>query len=242
MLLIPIWNYAIYTGGDAINLALHTTIEFKCTTNGDRPPDWFVNGNVAVTSGESYRSRTSNGRDITTTLTIDGNGTQVTWNIYCEFYVTEERQFVRVHSTTVIFRGLLQSSYSLMQYSISSAIAELSWTSSNIELFITGFLTSPENISINNSTIEWKPPYSSLNNDTVHVDPHIIQYTVYITDIYTGNSIVTENVTETKDTFNIDDNLCPTCQVSAWNAGGEGELSEPVQYSTPQGKQATDIL
>ena len=25
-------------------------------------------------------------------------------------------------------------------------------------------------------------------------------------------------------------------QVSAWNAGGEGELSEPVQESAPQGK------
>ena len=127
MLLIPIETVLliwIHTGGDAINLALHTTIEFKCTTNGVRPPNWFVNGIVAVTTGDSYGLRTSNGRDITTTLTIDGNSTQVTWNIYCE--VTEENQFVIVHSTTVIFRGLLQSSYSLMQYSISSAIAELS--------------------------------------------------------------------------------------------------------------------
>ena len=91
MLLIPIWNHTIYTGGDAIILALHTTIEFNCTTNGDRTPDWFVNGKVAVTTGDSYGLRTSNGRDITTTLTIDGNGTQITWNIYCESYVTEER-------------------------------------------------------------------------------------------------------------------------------------------------------
>ena len=123
MLLIPIWNHAIYTGGDAINLAHHTTVEFKCTTNGDRTPDWFVNGSVVVTTGGSYRSRTSNGRDITTTLTIDGNGTQVTWNIYCEVY--EEHQFVRVHSTTVIFQGLLQSSYRLMQYSPGISFHEL---------------------------------------------------------------------------------------------------------------------
>ena len=77
-----------------------------------------------------------------------------------------------------------------------------------------------------------------MNNDTMHVDPHITQYTVYITDIYTGNIIVQENVTETQFTFNIqDDDLCPMFQVSAWNAGGEGELSEPVQGNTPRGKQ-----
>ena len=69
------------------------------------------------------------------------------------------------------------------------------------------------------------------------MDPHITQYTVYITDNYTGDSIVKENVTETKYTFNIQDELCPTCQVSAWNAGGEGELSEPMLESTPRGKQ-----
>ena len=119
MLLIPIETVLliwIHTGGDAINLALHTTIEFKCTTNGVRPPNWFVNGKVAVTNGDSYRSRTSNGgEDVTTTLTIDGNDTQVTLNIYCEVY--QEHQFVRVHSTTVLFQGLLQSSYRLMQYS-----------------------------------------------------------------------------------------------------------------------------
>ena len=100
----------MHTGGDAINLALHTTIEFKCTTvNGDRTPDWFVNGSVVVTTGDSYRLRTSIGRGITATLTIDGNDTQVTWNIHCEVY--EEHQFVHVHSTTVMFQGLLQSSY-----------------------------------------------------------------------------------------------------------------------------------
>ena len=77
-----------------------------------------------------------------------------------------------------------------------------------------------------------------MNNDTIHVDPHITQYTVYVTDNYTGNIIVKENVTETQFiiTSNIqDDSLCPMYQVSAWNAGGEGELSEPVD-STPQGK------
>ena len=75
------------------------------------------------------------------------------------------------------------------------------------------------------------------------MDPHITQYTVYITDNYTGNSISKQNVTETEYIINNqDDGLCPMYQVSAWNAGGEGELSEPVQERTPQGKWAKDFL
>ena len=75
------------------------------------------------------------------------------------------------------------------------------------------------------------------------MDPHITQYTVYITDNYTGNILVKENVTETQYT-NIQqgDDLCLMYRVSAWNVGGEGEMSELAQESTPQGKQAKDIL
>ena len=80
-------------------------------------------------------------------------------------------------------------------------------------------------------------------SDIIHVDPRIIQYTVYITDNYTGNIIVKENVTETQFTnIQQDDGLCPMCQVSAWNSGGEGEMSEQAQDSTPRGKQAKNIL
>ena len=75
-----------------------------------------------------------------------------------------------------------------------------------------------------------------MNNDIIHVDPHITHYTVYITDNYSGNSIVKENVTETQFTFNASGGICPIYRVSAWNAGGEGELSEPVQGSRPRGK------
>ena len=103
----------------------------------------------------------------------------------------------------------------------------------------TGRLHPPQNVTRNSSIIEWKPPYSAMNNesDIIHVDPHITQYTVYITDNYTGNIIVTENVTETQFTpINQGNILCPMYRVSAWNVGGEGELSEPVQESTPQGK------
>ena len=101
-----------------------------------------------------------------------------------------------------------------------------------------GHLPSPENVQSNETVnIKWNPPYYSVNNDVIHVYPHITQYTVYITDNYTGNTIK-ENVTETQFTFNTRENvLCPMYEVSAWNAGGEGELSEPVQDSIPQGKQ-----
>ena len=75
-----------------------------------------------------------------------------------------------------------------------------------------------------------------MNNDTIHVDPHITHYTVYIFDNYSGNSIVKENVTGMGFTFNASDGVCRIYRVSAWNAGGEGELSEPVQESTPHGK------
>ena len=110
----------------------------------------------------------------------------------------------------------------------------------------TGHLPSPENVlineSVNSSTIEWKPPYSSLNSDTIQVDPHITQYTVYITDIYTGN-IFKRNVTETRFTFNAsDDGTCPKYQVTGWNAGGEGELSEPVHECHPRSKLTTFLL
>ena len=65
-----------------------------------------------------------------------------------------------------------------------------------------------------------------MNNDIIHVDPHITQYTVYITDNFTGDA-VKNNITKTQLIFNVsDDDLCPIFQVSAWNAGGEGELSE----------------
>ena len=77
-----------------------------------------------------------------------------------------------------------------------------------------------------------------MNNDVIHMDPHITQYTVYITNNYTGNNaIVVKNVTETRFTFDASqDCSCPMYQVSAWNVGGEGELSEPVQRCIPHSK------
>ena len=82
-----------------------------------------------------------------------------------------------------------------------------------------------------------------MNNDIIHVDPRITQYTVYITDNYTGNSIVEENVTGTQFTFSIpDDVLSPMYEVSAWNAGGEGEMSEPVHGCIPRSKLSAGLI
>ena len=50
------------------------------------------------------------------------------------------------------------------------------------------------------------------------------------------------NMTETSFTPPHNIALCPIYRVSAWNAGGEGELSEPVQESTPQGKHFKGFL
>ena len=81
-------------------------------------------------------------------------------------------------------------------------------------------------------------------SDVIHVDPHITLYTMYIFDAYNRNMIHSVNTTETSftPTHNVYMYLCPMYQVSAWNAGGEGNKSEPVQDSTPQGKQAKDFL
>ena len=111
-----------------------------------------------------------------------------------------------------------------------------------------GPLPPPENVMIssqNSSTqLQWKPPYNTMNNesDVIYVDPHITQYTVYIFDAYTRRMMRSMNMTETsfKPTNNVPP--CPMYHVSAWNAGGEGELSEPVQERMPQGKQTKDFL
>ena len=76
-----------------------------------------------------------------------------------------------------------------------------------------------------------------MNNDIMRVEPHITNYTVYITDNYTGNSILEKNVTEARFTFIIPDGvICPTYQVSCWNAGGQGNTSELMQGCVPRSK------
>ena len=112
---------------------------------------------------------------------------------------------------------------------------------------LTGPLPSPKNVALSSQRfsvrqLQWQPPYYTMNqgSDIIDVDPHITQYTVYVVDAYTRKMIGNElNTIETNFTIrNIisDHGLCPMYQVSAWNAGGVGELSEPVYESAPQGK------
>ena len=68
------------------------------------------------------------------------------------------------------------------------------------------------------------------------MDPHITQYTVYTVDNYTGNYTDKVNVTGTSFRGNIsDDNpSCPIYRVSAWNSGGEGDMSVPLPGYLPR--------
>jgi len=107
-------------------------------------------------------------------------------------------------------------------------------------LVFTGPLSSPENVhlnKLNNSSFEinWSPPYSTRNNESrvMQVDPRITQYTVYIIDNNTGDTVHVVNVTETHYTIRsnaLDDGSCPmySIRVTAWNSGGEGGMSGPV--------------
>ena len=117
----------------------------------------------------------------------------------------------------------------------------------HISCSLAGSLPSPENVTISSQNfstqnyaatqLQWKPPYYTLNQESavIHVDSHITHYTVYTMEVSNDSMIDSVNVTETS--FTLTNILpCPMYRVSAWNAGGEGELSESVQESTPQGK------
>ena len=133
---------------------------------------------------------------------------------------------------------------SLLQREREEGVATAWHPGEYITCSLAGSLPSPENVTIssqNSSTqLQWKPPYYMMNQESaavIHVDPHITQYTVYIFDASNDSMNDSVNVTETSFTHTNNILLCPIYQVSAWNAGGEGELSEPVQESRPQGKQ-----
>ena len=110
-----------------------------------------------------------------------------------------------------------------------------------VMMSFTGSLPSPESITINSSAIQWNDPYYAMNSESnfMHVNPHIIHYTIYIVDNYTGNYIDKANVTERSFTLGSiapDDCLYPVYGVSAWNSGGEGEMSEPLPEYLPHSK------
>ena len=125
-------------------------------------------------------------------------------------------------------------------------LISLAWMITKCSTLI-GPLPSPENVSLSSqnssvSRLRWNPPYYTVNqeSDIIDVEPHIMYYTVYIFDAFTWRIIRSVNTTETNFTPGNNmpnDSLCPMYKVSAWSVSGEGEISEPVQESTPQGEQ-----
>ena len=132
----------------------NTTINLTCVTGGNRAPSWFANGTEVYTTGDRYRVSTTSGIYYTATLTINGNLTCETLNVYCEVYNTTEQRFVHMHNTTLRFKGWLHSF--LLLFSMSFCTMHCKPTTSKTLKF-TGLLPSPENVHIkehfNSSTI-----------------------------------------------------------------------------------------
>ena len=102
----------------------NTTINLTCRVPSDvRVPGWYANATEVTTTGDRYSVSTRNGVYKTAILTINGNLTCETVKVYCEVYNTTEQQFVRMHNTTLIFQGWLQSF--LLLFGIGSYINAL---------------------------------------------------------------------------------------------------------------------
>ena len=93
--------------GDVMIVAPDITVEFTCSGAVDSfQPTWFLNGRVAETEGNCYRSRLRRLGELNTTatLTISGNyDTCDNFKIYCRIF--RELQFLYLHNTTVTFQG-----------------------------------------------------------------------------------------------------------------------------------------
>ena len=90
-----------------MTVAPGVTVKFNtCTGPADLSavqPTWFVNGKIAETEGDCYESiTTAEGRNYTATLTINGNHTCNTFNVYCRIDRLESQY---IHNTTVTFQG-----------------------------------------------------------------------------------------------------------------------------------------
>ena len=97
-------------GADDIILAPGMTGQFTCT--GPGLPTWHVNGEVAETKGNCYRLtiRRAAGINTTAILTISGNHTCDTFNIYCTIQASESQLlYLRNVQFSLIFQGLLQT-------------------------------------------------------------------------------------------------------------------------------------
>ena len=84
-------------------------------------------------------------------------------------------------------------------------------------------LPSPTNIHLNVSTLLWAPPtqlQSLPNVSNISVNPRVVHYMVYITDLSTDSKI---NVSSLHPNFTFP--CMYSVQVSAVNSAGEGERS-----------------
>jgi len=84
--------------------AHNTTIELTCIDKANdpdiSPPHWVMNGSVALTEDGYRSSRDEDTRALIGTLTINGNNTCGTFNMYC---ILHNEQIL--HSTTLIVEG-----------------------------------------------------------------------------------------------------------------------------------------
>ena len=102
----------------------------------------------------------------------------------------------------------------------------------------TGSLAAPsdlqQQVSVNDGELllNWTAPFSLAGVP-------ILQYTIYVRDYTTGEEYII-NTTATEYTLSK-----PHCgievSVSAWNAVGEGEKSDPLFYYTKEGKPYNDL-
>ena len=88
------------------------TVQFTCT--GPGLPTWYVNGRVAVSNENcsTLTIRRAAGMNATAILTISGNQTCDTFNIYCGIVVSES-QLLYPRNISLMFQGLLQVSFSV---------------------------------------------------------------------------------------------------------------------------------
>ena len=91
------------------------TVQFTCT--GPGLPTWYVNGRITESKGNCYRLtiRRAAGMNVATILTINGNQTCDTFNVYCGIVVSESQLLYarNVSQFSLVFQGLLQTWFSI---------------------------------------------------------------------------------------------------------------------------------
>ena len=101
--------YAGTVSGDAMIamvVAPGVTVKFTCTGPTDPvQPTWFVNGKIAESDGDCYKSKLTEaeGQNYTATLTINGNHTCDTLNVYCRIYSGPQALYLQ--NTTLAVQG-----------------------------------------------------------------------------------------------------------------------------------------